>query len=185
MANSTLEPAGSAPPPPGTKPSLAQALRSIFSKSEEADQGKVIARRRKFVMAAVLGTLSVNLLMFFFFFSVFFVRTEGQVPHRIPLGFRLRGGYQTSEPVPHLGGAQYRGRLRDLGDLHAPGLHAGLEAEREQVQVPVPRQRLRSRRHQFRGSGAATHGPGACRTRSRGTDCGGPEPRLPVAQGRA
>src|SRR5438045_1159405 len=69
MANSTLEPAGSATTPaPGAKPSLGQAFRSIFSKSEEADEGKVIARRRKFVMAAVLGTLSVNLLMFLRFF---------------------------------------------------------------------------------------------------------------------
>src|SRR5438445_11924117 len=68
MANSTLEPAGSATPPPRSKPSLAQAFRTIFSKSEETDEGKVIARRRKLVMAAVLGTLGVNLLMFLRFF---------------------------------------------------------------------------------------------------------------------
>ena len=68
MANSTLEPAGSAPPPPAAKPSLARTLRSIFSRNQAEDEGKVIARRRKFVMAAVLGTLSVNLLMFLRFF---------------------------------------------------------------------------------------------------------------------
>src|ERR1035441_8473636 len=68
MANSTIEPVGSAPAGPGTKPSLTQALRSIFSKSEDADQSKVVGRRRRFVMAAVLGTLSLNFLMFLRFF---------------------------------------------------------------------------------------------------------------------
>jgi len=67
MANSTLEPAKTAEPR-ATKPSLAKALQSIFSKSEEPDESKAIAKRRRFVMAAVLGTLSVNLLMFLRFF---------------------------------------------------------------------------------------------------------------------
>ena len=68
MANSSLEPAGSATAAPPPKPSVAQALRNIFSNREDPDEGKVIARRRKFVMAAVLGTLGVNLLMFLRFF---------------------------------------------------------------------------------------------------------------------
>src|ERR1035438_8350452 len=41
--------------------------RSIESR-EDADPAEVIARRRKFVMVAVLGTLGVNLLMFLRFF---------------------------------------------------------------------------------------------------------------------
>ena len=69
MANTTLEPAGAAaPPPPKPKPSLAQAFQAIFSKSTDTDEARQVARRRKFVMAAVLGTLSVNLLMFLRFF---------------------------------------------------------------------------------------------------------------------
>jgi hypothetical protein len=47
---------------------LARTLRSLFSSREDADPAEVIARRRKFVMAAVLGTLGVNLLMFLRFF---------------------------------------------------------------------------------------------------------------------
>jgi hypothetical protein len=109
MANTTLEPAGSAPPPPKTKPSLVDALRSIFSKSEETDEGKVIARRRKFVMAVVLGTLSVNLLMFLRFFIARAVRAEGQSSASDTRRISASGGYQISESVPHLGGAQYRG----------------------------------------------------------------------------
>ena len=59
MANSTSETPGSAPPSERPKPSLAQAFRTIFSKEEDVDQGKVVARRRKFVMAAVLGSCEV------------------------------------------------------------------------------------------------------------------------------
>jgi len=66
MANPTTEPAGATKPK--SKPSLGQAFQVIFSKSDETDEGKAIARRRRFVMAAVLGTLGVNFLMFLRFF---------------------------------------------------------------------------------------------------------------------
>src|ERR1039458_1341870 len=111
MANPTIEPAGSASPPPGTMRCLARTLRSLFSSREDADPAEVIARRRKIVMAAVLGTLGVNLLMFLRFLSARALRTESTVPHRIPVGFRLRGRHQIPESVPHLGGAQYRGQI--------------------------------------------------------------------------
>jgi hypothetical protein len=71
MANTTLEPPGAAPKgaaQPATKPSLIQAIESIFSRQPDPDEGRTIARRRRFVMAAVLGTLSLNLLMFLRFF---------------------------------------------------------------------------------------------------------------------
>src|SRR5271165_3446943 len=71
MANTTLEPPGATPkdaPPTPSKPSLIQALRSIFSKQDDPEESRTIARRRRFVMAAVLGTLSLNLLMFLRFF---------------------------------------------------------------------------------------------------------------------
>ena len=54
MANSTIEPAGPAAPKPKSKPSLAGAIKTIFSKSEDPDESRAIARRRRFVMAAVL-----------------------------------------------------------------------------------------------------------------------------------
>src|SRR5579872_1722671 len=68
MANTTVEPPGTAPKGAAPKPSLFQAIRTIFSNQEDADEVRVVARRRRFVMAAVLGTLSVNLLMFLRFF---------------------------------------------------------------------------------------------------------------------
>jgi len=103
------------------KASLGQALRNIFSKNEENEEGKVTARRRKFVMAAVLGSLSVNFLMFLRFF---FPRALYEPKTKFRIGYPS-----------------------DLGHLHAPGLHTRLESQRKQVQVPLPRQRLRPRRH--------------------------------------
>ena len=48
MANTTLEPAGPKDAPPrAAKPTLAQALKNIFSSKDEGpDEAKVIARRR-------------------------------------------------------------------------------------------------------------------------------------------
>jgi cytochrome b6-f complex iron-sulfur subunit len=126
MANSTLEPPGAAPkgagPQPVSKPSLIQALRSIFSKGEDPDEGRTIARRRRFVMAAVLGTLSVNLLMFlrFFFpralyepktkFTIGFpgdfgfgVDTKFQKDHRIWVVRNTEGIFVISAICTHLG----------------------------------------------------------------------------------
>ncbi len=51
------------------KPALIDAIRRIFSGSGETEaEGVLIARRRRFVMAATLGTLGVNFLMFLRFF---------------------------------------------------------------------------------------------------------------------
>ena len=90
MANPTIEPAGPAAPPPKSKPSLAQALQIIFSKKEDADEAKTIARRRKFVMAAVLGTLSLNLLMFLRFFfprALYEPKTKFRIGYPSDFGF--------------------------------------------------------------------------------------------------
>src|SRR4051812_1437340 len=52
-----------------TKPGLTDALKRIFSKAPEPPSDLVvIARRRRFVMASVLGFLGVNFLMFLRFF---------------------------------------------------------------------------------------------------------------------
>jgi cytochrome b6-f complex iron-sulfur subunit len=50
------------------EPSLLHALRKIFSNTEDPDDGAKIVLRRRFVIAAVLGTLGVNFLMFLRFF---------------------------------------------------------------------------------------------------------------------
>jgi cytochrome b6-f complex iron-sulfur subunit len=97
MANPTIEPAGTAAPKPKSKPSLAQAFKVIFSKSEETEEGKVIARRRKFVMAAVLGTLSVNLLMFLRFFfprALYEPKTRFKIGYPSDFGFGVDTKFQ-------------------------------------------------------------------------------------------
>ena len=72
MSNPTAEkPAGAAAPPPPPKPSkpgIGDALRKIFSEPDDTDESKQIARRRRFVMASVLGFLGVNFVMFLRFF---------------------------------------------------------------------------------------------------------------------
>src|ERR1017187_5903054 len=68
MANSTLEPPGAAGRQAPPKPSLVQALRSIFSKTEDPDESRTVARRRRFGVGGVLGTLGVNPLVFLAFF---------------------------------------------------------------------------------------------------------------------
>src|SRR5262249_19724622 len=97
MANSTTEPAGASAPPPKSKPSLAQALRTIFSKTEEADENAVIPRRRRFVMAAVLGTLGVNLLMFLRFFfraALYEPKTKFKIGYPSDFGFGVDTKFQ-------------------------------------------------------------------------------------------
>ena len=72
MSNPTAEkPAGAAAPPPPPKPNkpgIGDALRKILSGPDDTDETKQIARRRRFVMASVLGFLGVNFVMFLRFF---------------------------------------------------------------------------------------------------------------------
>jgi cytochrome b6-f complex iron-sulfur subunit len=97
MANPTLEPAGTAEPKAKSKPSLFQALKDTFTKSEEADESKAIARRRKFVMAAVLGTLTVNLLMFLRFFfprALYEPKSQFKIGYPSDFGFGVDTKFQ-------------------------------------------------------------------------------------------
>jgi len=97
MANPTLEPAGTAAPKPKSKPSLAKAFKIIFSKSEETDESKAVARRRRFVMAAVLGTLGVNLLMFLRFFfprALYEPKTRFKIGYPSDFGFGVDTKFQ-------------------------------------------------------------------------------------------
>jgi len=72
MSNPIAEkPAGAEAPPPPPKPSkpgIGDALRKILSGPDDTDESKQIARRRRFVMASVLGFLGVNFVMFLRFF---------------------------------------------------------------------------------------------------------------------
>ncbi|HUB80900.1 MAG TPA: Rieske 2Fe-2S domain-containing protein [Bryobacteraceae bacterium] len=105
MANTTLEPPGAAPKntaPPASKPSLIQAIKSIFSKQEDPDQERTIARRRRFVMAAVLGTLGVNLLMFlrFFFPRVLYEpKTKFTIGYPTDFGFGVDTKFQKDHRI--------------------------------------------------------------------------------------
>jgi cytochrome b6-f complex iron-sulfur subunit len=102
MANPTLEPAAKAEPKPKSKPSLAKAFKIIFSKSEETDEGKVSARRRKFVMAAVLGTLTVNLLMFLRFFfprALYEPKSQFKIGYPSDFGFGVDTKFQKDHRI--------------------------------------------------------------------------------------
>ena len=73
------------------KPRLTRVLRTIFSsRAEESDLRLIIARRRRFVMAAVLGTLSINFLMFLRFF---FPRALYEPKTRFKIGYPTDFGF--------------------------------------------------------------------------------------------
>ncbi|HLK62705.1 MAG TPA: Rieske 2Fe-2S domain-containing protein [Bryobacteraceae bacterium] len=88
MANPTVEPPAAAKPK--SKPSIAQAFKVIFSKSADTSEEKSIAGRRRFVMAAVLGTLTLNLLMFLRFF---FPRALYEPKSQFKIGFPSDFGF--------------------------------------------------------------------------------------------
>ncbi len=98
MANPTVE------PPPGAvasqkprKPGLADAIRKIFSKSEEPEEQFVITRRRRFVMASTLGFLGVNFLMFLRFFlprALFEPKTNFKIGYPSDFGFGVDTKFQ-------------------------------------------------------------------------------------------
>jgi len=95
MANSTTEPAGTAAPTP--KPSLGSALRNLFRKDGDSDDSQSIARRRRFVMAAVLGSLGVNLLMFLRFFfprALYEPKTKFKIGYPGDFGFGVDTKFQ-------------------------------------------------------------------------------------------
>ena len=100
MANITAEPP--AAPPEQPKPNFISALKAIFSKTEDPDGQKVIARRRRFVMAAVLGTLSVNLLMFLRFFfprALYEPKTSFKIGYPADFGFGVDTKFQNAHRI--------------------------------------------------------------------------------------
>jgi cytochrome b6-f complex iron-sulfur subunit len=98
MAQTSVEPpAGAAPVPTKPKPKLKEALRRIFARTEELNEQQVIARRRRFVMASVLGFLGVNFLMFLRFFfprALFEPKTTFRIGYPADFGFGVDTKFQ-------------------------------------------------------------------------------------------
>jgi cytochrome b6-f complex iron-sulfur subunit len=99
MSNPIAEkPAGaSAPPPKPVKPGIAEALRKILTDPDQGDESKQIARRRRFVMASVLGFLGVNFVMFLRFFlprTLFEPKTSFTIGYPSDFGFGVDTKFQ-------------------------------------------------------------------------------------------
>jgi hypothetical protein len=89
-------------PKKSEKPLLIRAIRAIFSGAEEPDLSLIIARRRRFVMAAVLGTLGVNFLMFlrFFFPRVLYEpNTRFKIGYPSDFGFGVDTKFQSQHRI--------------------------------------------------------------------------------------
>ncbi len=98
MANPTLEPpAGKTPPPPPAKPALSQALLKILTEPADSDPQRVTTRRRRFVIASVLGFLGVNFLMFLRFFfprALYEPKTRFRIGYPADFGFGVDTKFQ-------------------------------------------------------------------------------------------
>ena len=104
MPNPTAEkPAGPAAPPtkPG-KPGIGEALRQILTGPDEPDEAKLIARRRRFVMASVLGFLGVNFVMFLRFFlprALYEPKTTFTIGYPSDFGFGVDTKFQNAHRI--------------------------------------------------------------------------------------
>jgi cytochrome b6-f complex iron-sulfur subunit len=81
---------------------LMPVIRQIFSKQSDADPANVVMRRRRFVMAAVFGTLSVNFLMFlrFFFPRVLYEpNTKFKIGYPSDFGFGVDTKFQSAHRI--------------------------------------------------------------------------------------
>ena len=99
MPNPTAEkPAGAvAPPPTPSKPGIGDAIRKILSGPDDTDESKQIARRRRFVMASVLGFLGVNFVMFLRFFlprALYEPKTNFTIGYPSDFGFGVDTKFQ-------------------------------------------------------------------------------------------
>jgi len=103
MANPTLEtPAGKTAAEKKPKPGIADAIRKILSGAEEPDAGKVVTRRRRFVMAGVLGFLGVNFLMFLRFFfprALYEPKTSFRIGYPSDFGFGVDTKFQNAHRI--------------------------------------------------------------------------------------
>src|SRR5262245_13989717 len=85
MSSPTATAPPSAPPPKDSKPGVVDALKRILTGPKDPPKdADVVASRRRFVMASVLGFLGVNFLMFLRFF---FPRTLFEPKTRFKIGY--------------------------------------------------------------------------------------------------
>jgi len=99
MSNPIAEkPAGAAAPPPKPrKPGIGDAIRKILSGQDDTDETKRIARRRRFVMASLLGFLGVNFVMFLRFFlprALYEPKTNFTIGYPSDFGFGVDTKFQ-------------------------------------------------------------------------------------------
>src|SRR2546423_13836495 len=98
MANPTVE------TPPGATPAeskakragIIDAVKKIFS-AEDPDPLRIISRRRRFVMASVVGFLGVNFLMFLRFFfprALYELKTSFVIGYPSDFGFGVDTKFQ-------------------------------------------------------------------------------------------
>jgi cytochrome b6-f complex iron-sulfur subunit len=130
-------PPGAQAPETKSKPNVADALRKIFT-SDDPDPQRVIHRRRRFVMAGVLGFLSVNFLMFLRFFfprALYEPKTKFLIGYPSDFGFGVDTKFQNAHRIWVIRNTE--------GIFVISAICTRLEAQRKQVQVPVPRLRLR------------------------------------------
>src|ERR1700682_5594716 len=99
MSNPIAEkPAGAvAPPPKPSKPGIGDAIRKILSGPDDTDESKQIARRRRFVIASVLGFLCVSFVMFLRFFlprALYEAKTNFPIGYPSDYGFGVDTKFQ-------------------------------------------------------------------------------------------
>lgn len=100
MSSPTGESTPKVDPPQPAKPGIGDALARLFKKdtSEDPLDERAIKRRRRFVTAAIVGSLTVNFLMFlrFFFPRVLFEpKTRFKIGYPSDFGFGVDTKFQT------------------------------------------------------------------------------------------
>jgi cytochrome b6-f complex iron-sulfur subunit len=98
MANPPVETPPGATPEAKSKPNAADALKRIFT-GDDHDPQRMITRRRRFVMAGVLGFLSVNFLMFLRFFfprALYEPKTKFLIGYPSDFGFGVDTKFQNA-----------------------------------------------------------------------------------------
>ncbi len=98
----TLEtPPGAQAPETKAKPNLADALTRIFT-TNDPDPQRVSTRRRRFVMAGILGFLGVNFLMFLRFFfprALYEPKTKFLIGYPSDFGFGVDTKFQNAHRI--------------------------------------------------------------------------------------
>jgi cytochrome b6-f complex iron-sulfur subunit len=95
-------PSGDPTPQQPRRRLVIRAIRTLLNKAEEGDRGLTIASRRRFVMAAVLGVLGVNFMMFlrFFFPRVLYEpKTKFKIGYPSDFGFGVDTKFQSQHRI--------------------------------------------------------------------------------------